>query len=31
MGGIESSIDLTLASMGPSPHVVFPLAFFNDE
>jgi hypothetical protein len=31
MGGIESSIDLESTSMGPSPHVVFPWAFFNGE
>jgi hypothetical protein len=29
MGGIKNSIDLELEVFNPSPHVFFPLAFFD--
>jgi hypothetical protein len=31
MGGFEGSTHLELESMGPSSHVVFPLAYFCGE
>jgi hypothetical protein len=31
MGGFEGSTHPTLKNMGPSPHVVFPWAFFGGE